>query len=174
MLVPFLCASLPTGAEEVAAIEEQQEAARCSNGSRTSLDCGNVPYSWLDSTPSILHHPRLSRAKALTSSFVRAAPSGEGRLPPSASHQVQEATPHGEGRGAPSVGERPSHHGGHQRCRSHAPREADRARLLACCSGKQDGGGKLLACCSGGAGQRKEMRLHLPIGDKRADRRGWR
>ena len=60
--------------------------------------------------------------------------------------------------------------GGHRRCRSHAPREADRARLLACCSGKQDGGGKLLACCSGGAGQRKEMRLHLPIGDERADR----
>ena len=101
---------------------------------------------------------RAERRRSLTS--VRATPSLGG-------HAAQRR-PRSSVRGRTPKPPR----GGHRRCRSHAPREADRARLLAYCSGKQDGGGKLLACCSGGAGQRKEMRLHLPIGDARDDWRG--
>jgi hypothetical protein len=77
----------------------------------------------------------------------------EGCRAPSAPHQVHESRPRS------SVCERtPKQPRGRRRYRSHAPREAHRARLLACCSGKQDRG--------------KEMHLHLPIGDERADRRG--
>ena len=144
---------MPTGVEEVAAIKEQQEAARSSTESRTAFDGGDVLYNWLDSTPSFTS---LTPIPCQGSHAELRPLRADGRRSLSSIH----ATPIPRGHAARKRPrkERRSHHGGCRRCRSHAPREADRTRLLACCSGKMDGGDKLLSCCSGvlrRAGHRK-------------------